>query len=514
MGEFGEDGLRFARHGKIMNPSQTKALILFGSAVALALSLGWAIADGNFTFCFVLVAVVVFTAIVVTPGYVPLIVFGILTPFTLPLPFIWNFPFLGLTLGLALTKYFFERGLVTRKAFSGPSAMTFSYGVFFAWVLCRYCLNPSMPNLMGFGRNVTGFRAWLTYGSSFTLVLFLGRFLANREGIVKLARFLAAVSFGFALFLIIVGLSKSMSAALVLRYLGMFVVPYGNGFLRFVALGEFGLILISLVMLPNLLKLNRPQWWASLLVGTAAIILCGNRSTLAMAFIIVVTIPWLRKKYLQVAMTLGAVLAIAIVGFVVGPALSQLPGAEFLVRPLALISPQLAQSTGGDNDMEWREAQWELAKQQIREHPMIGRGYGGVENAFEATTQDQVLDATYEIDLATGGIHNCYISAALALGIPAALLFIYIFISQIVANARRAYRLQKEDPVLSEAHCFVCGHVLAYAAASFVAMDANDPTIWFLLGLGVFVSRLRRSEIKRTRPRSALMHSVAEAQIA
>jgi O-antigen ligase len=497
-----------------MNSSQGRAIVLFASAVALALALGWAVAMGNYQFLGALVGVVLFTMVVVTPGYMPLLVIGLLTPFSLPIPFIWNFPFLALTLGVALPKYFFERGLLSRSEGSGRSAMTISFSVFFSWVFFRYCLDPSIPNFIGFGKNVTGFRAWLSYGISFTLLLFLGRFVENRQGVLKLARWLAIVSFGFASLLIIVALSRSISIAQLFSNLGMFVYPYGNGVLRFVALGEFGLILISLVMLPNLLKLSRAQWWAVLLVGIAAVALSGSRAILGMAFIIIVTIPLLRKKYFQVAITFGTVLAISVVALVAGPYLSQLPHAEFLIRPLALISPTLAESTGADANMEWREAQWQIAWQQIQEHPMIGRGYGGVENAFDFAATGLPQEAVYEIDLATGGIHNGFIACALALGIPAALLFVYILARQIIGNAWHAVQVRGDDPVMTETHCFVCAHLLSFVGWIYVGSDVNSPIIWFMLGLGVFVSRIQRREARKANPMPALAAQALVGQVA
>jgi O-antigen ligase len=181
-----------------------------------------------------------------------------------------------------------------------------------------------------------------------------------------------------------------------------------------------------------------------------------------------------------------------------GPALSRLPHTGFL-RSLALISPELALSTRAGETMEWRETQWDLAAIQIKEHPIIGRGYGGLENAFEFADPSQLDQAVFDIDLATGGIHNGYIACALAFGIPAALLFVYILSSQIMGNARRAAKIHRDDPVAAEMHCFVCAHLLSFACAIYIGTDLNSPFIWFLLGLGVLTTNVKLAEKKKAK---------------
>jgi O-antigen ligase len=150
--------------------------------------------------------------------------------------------------------------------------------------------------------------------------------------------------------------------------------------------------------------------------------------------------------------------------------------------------------------------------EEIHKHPLIGEGYGGLENAFESDTLTD--EESQEMSLATGGVHNGYIASALALGIPAALLFIYILIAQIFVNARRCWVLQKADPVVSEAHCLVCANLLASVASIFFGTDTNDPSIWFLFALGLFVRQLRRPEAKKAVSAPAYVEPALAGQVA
>ena len=194
-----------------------------------------------------------------------------------------------------------------------------------------------------------------------------------------------------------------------------------------------------------------------------------------------------------------------------GPKLSQLPHTGFL-RSLALVSPDLSEATGGDVNLEWREIRWQRGLDEIRKHPLVGIGYGGLENGLVSDTQSE--DESEEMSLATGSVHNGYLACALALGIPAALLFVCILTAQIFINAGRSIALRKTDSVLADAHCFVCANLVAIAAASFFASDMNDPIIWFMLGFGIFLRQLRRQESRPAVAAPAFVRPVLPIQIA
>src|SRR5207245_1264306 len=90
---------------------------------------------------------------------------------------------------------------------------TLGFLVFFGWVALRYCMNPVMPNVSGFGQGVTGFRSYLNYGICFALVMFLPVFFTTREDVVRLFRWMGGISLFFILFLIPFVFSKSFVAA-------------------------------------------------------------------------------------------------------------------------------------------------------------------------------------------------------------------------------------------------------------------------------------------------------------
>jgi O-antigen ligase len=452
--------------------------------------------------------------LVVMPGFAPLFAFGLLMPFSLPVPFIYGFPFLLLALIICGVKYWLQRGLKNRKI-GQPTlhlkTTDLSLILFFTWVFLRYCMKPAFPNVMGWGTNVTGFRAWLNYALSFGVIFFTGRFLVNRAGLVKFMQWLGYCSVFFILVFIPMVLSKSLVLANLFFQLGMFVSTFDDGMLRFVRLPEFGIILLSLLLLPNLLKLTRTAWCVVFVLAMMAVFLGGSRSGLGMAFIVLMVIPLLRRKFVQFAIIAGSTLLLSVAAYFAGPSLSELPHTGFL-RPLALVSPQLSDVTGGDANMEWREVRWQRGLEEIRKHPFVGVGYGGLENAL--TSDIQTEDESEEMSLATGSAHNGYIASALALGIPAALLFTLILIFQIFSNARRAQALNRTDPVLAEVHCFIAANLLAAIGAIFIGADINDPTLWFYFALGLFARQLPRLESKKAAPAPSFVQPALAVQAA
>jgi O-antigen ligase len=494
-----------------MSHRQVIALLIFGSAIVIAICAGISIATENYVLLTLAVCAVALVLLIVTPGYIPLLVFGLLSPLALPLPFIVNFPFFLFALGICVLKYWLERGLTLHRRITPISTLNLSCGLFFAWVFLRYCISPSIPNLLGFGRNVTGFRAWLNYALCFGVMCFLGRFIINRQGLVKLIRWMVWVSAFFTVILLAAAFSKNPFLAAILTYFGMYVITFDNGVLRLVALPGFGLILFSLAFLPNLLKLNKYARIVIAALGIAAIFVGGNRSSFGGALVILVTIPLLRREFLHAAATIGCVVIIAVTGYLAGPALSRLPETGFL-RPLALVSPELAKATGGENTLEWREERWERAIEEIQNHPLIGRGYGGVEEVEVVGNALESDELSKETSLATGGIHNGYLACSLALGIPAALFFVFLLLSHIVINAHRAYRLQKEDPVAGEAHGWVCTFLLINAVGVFFAADLNDHMIWFYIALGLFLIQMRARERPQPRPERSPVRAVQAVQ--
>jgi O-antigen ligase len=494
-----------------MRPQQLTALLTLAAAVVLALCLGISIATENYALLIFASTLVIVGGLVLMPGHVPLLVFALLVPFSLPVPFVWNFPFLMIGLGICAVKHWMQGGLRLRglrrnnEEAAHFSTINLPIAFFMAWVFVRYCIKPSLPNVLGWGTDVTGFRAWLSYALAFGVVFYTGRLLAGRAGLLKCMHWLVYVSVLFILVLLPATLSKSQAVAIFFFRLGMFVTSFDNGMLRFVALPEFGLFLLSLLFLPSLVKFSRTNWCILFVLGLAAVILGGNRSSLGMALIIVTVIPLLRHKFMHFAIIAGSAVAISAAVYFAGPTLSQLPHTGFL-RALGLVSPELSDVTGGDSNMEWREVRWQRALEEIRQHPLIGVGYGGLENAL--LTDFQSEEENEDMTLATGGVHNGYIAGTLALGIPAALLFVGILVSQIFLTGTRGFALQTSDPVLADAHVFVCANLLAFAAGMLIGWDLNDRLLWFYIALSVFVRQLRRESLRKPAPVPVFMQPV------
>jgi len=255
-----------------------KALLMFGLAAFLAICCGISVAVGEYRLMFLAMGVCLFIAMVVFPGYPALLAFAIFCPFAPPLPFIWQFPFVALVLGVCMMKFFVERA-ISSTVLRSVNTLSFSFALFFGWVALRWCMKPALPNVAGWGQNVTGFRAYLGYGIAFGLVFLLGRFVPTRDDLSKLFRWMTIGALVFMWILIPLIFAKT-TFAIALNYLGVFVAYFDNGMLRLVNLPFFGVVAISTSMLPLLFPTTKRRRVFLFLVGWAAVVLGGTRSGL------------------------------------------------------------------------------------------------------------------------------------------------------------------------------------------------------------------------------------------
>jgi O-antigen ligase len=321
------------------------------------------------------------------------------------------------------------------------------------------------------------------------MVLLMPFFLTSRKDVVSLFRWIGGISVFFILFLVPFVFSKSVFAAFWLQRFGLYVATFDNGWLRFVVLPGFGLNLLMLSLCPNILPASK---WirASLgLLGVVAIVMGGNRSSLVMAFIMVLAIAVARRRIVMASIALTASALLLVTFSYVGEKLDIRGGVGFS-RVMSLTSRRIAEASGASGTAEWRMIRWKRAMQEIQAHPVFGKGYGGVENAWLFTDWAEFEEATVEIALASGGIHNGYLNAAYSLGIPALLLFIVIVVGQSLSNFRQAQRLLRIDPIKSEMHSLVLANLGALTAAIYIGIDLNAPMLWLYLILGVFLTRL------------------------
>ena len=470
-------------------PAQLKLyLVTFGFFV-FAIFLGHAIAVEDYDTIAVIFFLTLFVLLLIIPGYEFFIALGLVSPFLLPLPIARALPFVALILGFCLLKFVFKRSL--QKFQEEPiHCVNIPMLIFFGWVLIRYLMNPVKPNVgVSLGNNVTGFRAYFNYGICCLLALTLGYFIRTREQVIKLIKWSGILSLFFIFVLMAVMGSGSLALAQVLSIFGLNVGFFDTGLMRFVVLPQFGSTLLILSFLPNLTRLANSMRVFLMITGVIAIFMGGGRSSLACLFTIFLSCALVRRRIFSVS---SAVLltALSLISFrLVGEHYNFKEGVG-LLRGISLVSERVAYITDASATYKWRQLRWERAWEDIRKRPILGSGYGGVENAYVFATRNEYDAASIDIDVASGNIHNGYIAGARALGIPEVLLFLVIFVHQIVSHARGALRTLRQDPVQGDLHGFVFANLSSLVILIYVGTDLNGFLIWFYVALGVLVTRL------------------------
>jgi O-antigen ligase len=478
-----------------MNVFVLRSMAIMAIAAVLAIVTGYYITQTEYTAVLSLVGCALILFFAFRTSYIALLGFGLLDPFSVPLPFIWGFPPVLLILGICLFRQVLRGSIAQKKEVHPTNAVIPAFCIFFGWIFIRFCMNPTLPHLSGFGEDISGFRPFLNYGICFMVVFTLGRFIHSRSDVLKFARALTWTAGCLSILFIGLMFTRNVTIAGILQWLGLFISVYDNGLFRFIVLPGFGIVLITLAFLPRMFPAKRFTRVLILCLGLAAVVLGGSRSGLGMTIAILVATPLLKKNIPVFAATLGSIIILTITGYFVGATVSK-QDQSGIFRVLALVSPDIAESTQATGTWEYRQLRWQRALEEIRNHPLTGRGYGGVENAYLFRDGYSWEEARIEIDLASGGIHNGYLACALALGIPAALLFIGLFSWGIWRNARLAWT--SKDPTIAQIHTFICVSLIAYALSIYIGTDLNNPMIWTLLGLGILTERITRREIQRT----------------
>lgn len=494
-----------------MNPSVIKHLLVLAIVLVMAVVFGYLLASGDYTMLFLMAYAGLLLYVLIFPGYIPLISLGLLSPFVLPIPYISNFPFLLLILGICCVKFFFEHAL-TEKQRMVKHCLTPGIVLFFIWVALRYIKNPVMPNVQGFGANVTGFRSYLNYAMCGTLVLLLPYFVTNRQDVKELLRWLCKVSVFFILLMTPFVFSKSPTAAYWISLFGVNVSFYDNGWLRFVALPSFGIVLISLAILPEATGWSKAKRAILFGLGTMAIILGGNRGSFAQALAILVAVQLYRRQYFKFAVSCISVGLILLAFYYIGEKIDLSRGVGFM-RVLSIVSRRVAEASGAVDTSDWRIMRWRRAMSEIIANPVFGKGYGGVENAWVFADVSQFEDARLEVDLATGGIHNGYISCAYSLGIPALIIFLFVFFEKIWSTFKLAEKFKDRDKELSEFHIWVGSNLLGLTLAIYVGADLNAAIIWLYIAMAVYLKRLAEAEEKRLAVVPSPVQTTASEQI-
>jgi hypothetical protein len=477
-----------------MNFDQIRSLVTLSLCLAFAAFLGYALANAEYGLLLWLVYLAVGLFLFFTPGYVPLIALGLIAPVSLPIPFIRQFPFVALMLGLCVCKYMLRRWLVHVREPSPPKLLLpLGFALFSGWVLVRYCIDPALPNLRGFGENVSGFRPYLNYAVSFGLVISTGVFFRRVEDVRNLLRWMAVLSALFAVLLIALSLSKSLAAAEFLTRMGVYVTFFDNGTLRFVVLPGMGLVLLVLGLLPHVSGWSRTRNRLMIALGLVAIVMGGSRGSFLSSTVAVAAIALVRRRFLGLAAAVTGLTLCLVAFHYVGENFTFRRGGG-AVRLLSIVSPRVAELTGARDTIRWRQLRWERAMQDIYRRPWIGHGYGGLAGAFVYASRTAYEAAKVEIDVVSGGVHNGFIAGARALGLPALGLFLFLFGGRIYSSARLAFRFSGSDPEWSELYCLVFAHLVALVPAIYAGTDLNAPIIWLYLILGILLERLTAQE--------------------
>ncbi len=468
---------------------------VLGLAALLAILTGYYITVVDAFFVAYLVAAFIGLLIMLWADYIPLISFGLICPFILPIPVISFFPFIVLVVAACYGRYLLNAWVDPRTRGDWGKGFILSFSIFFSLVLTRYCMNPAVPNATGFGETVTGFRSYLNYAVCVMVLVALSLFVRTIADAKRVICWIGGCAALFCLILIPFVLSKSVTAARVFSYLGLYVSFFDNGCLRFVVLPLLGTLLVGLAMLPALFVKNRFGRLALLVLGAAAVVLGGNRSTFAVMLTMVCCIALVRKRILQFSFLVGAAAGVLMLFYVIG---EHLPAGELgFLRVLALTSSRVAQRTDAADSVVWRKIRWTRAIEDIKSSPIFGKGYGGLQNAFLWSNRQEYENELVEVDVASGGIHNGYLAAARSLGIPAAVIFIYLLLRQIIFNAKRAFKHVDSAPLISQLHCYIFANLVGFALTIYIGTDVNAPSLWAFLGLGLVLDRIRKTEETR-----------------
>lgn len=469
-----------------------QTLLQVAAGLALALVAGFFLATGNYLLLFAAVGAALVSAVLVTEGFAALLAFGLLCPFILPVPFVRGVPLLASVLALCAVKYVLRCAVRRSDIRSMIWLLTPGFTLFFLWVAIRYGMDPVLPNPTGFGTHVTGFRAYFSYAICCGLILLLGATINSREELLKLLRWLAIMSVGLVVMFVPLVFSRSVPIASLLSQFGVFVTTFDNGFLRFVVLPSYGMFLVMFAVLPNLSRLTRGLRLALLGLGLVAVVLGGSRSSFLMLMVMLACVAALRQRLLH-TVALGSGFVVLLVVFYLVGEYAQIREVGFL-RILSVVSPRIAYQTDAAENMRWRMARWERAMADIQQRPWVGKGYGGLGNAWVFQTRADYEAAMVDVDVAAGTVHNGYLAAARAFGVPAVAFFLILQAWHLVWNFRLSRRLRQVDPMASDLHLLVLAYVMSYSVAIYFGTDLNDPMVWFGFSIGLLMRRITLEE--------------------
>ncbi len=472
-----------------------KEWAIIAGGLTITLMLMNSVMAGNWSLLLLFLGLIAFIVLVVLAKSPIYLAFGALAPFAISLGPIHHIPPLALALAICTCAIGIK---AAAKNFPTRTTGRFAplIAIFYLLLAVRYCMDPVLPGYaIGIGDDVTGFRSWLDHLIGFGCVLLLGFFITSLVMVKQLFRSLLAFSILFAVVALIIMLIPGMALTRTLASAGIAMGEFSNGWRRFLFLPSMGQFMIVGCLLPNLFATTRLQRSVLLILGIVSVVAGGNRGS-ALALLVIIGAIWVLKRKPAAVIALMAcsigliLLANVIVEQGWGKTLTP------WTRVMSAFSPSLSTEIGATSTVEWRIARWQRALEDIRTHPWLGMGYGGVRGYFRMMSDiaDSDPDLELERDVATGLTHNGYISSARALGIPITVLFILIMAARIRTHIKQARRYRADDKVFFEGHVFMCAYLVMMLFALMFGAETRYPTLWMFIALSLILERLKPDE--------------------
>jgi len=225
----------------------------------------------------------------------------------------------------------------------------------------------------------------------------------------------------------------------------------------------------------------------------------GNRGSFVQVLAILLAVEFLRRRYFRFIVIAIGIAIILSSFYIIGERIDLSRGVGSL-RILSLVSKRVAEASGAVDTSDWRMMRWQRAINEIIANPLFGKGYGGVENAWVFADISQFEDARIEVDLATGGIHNGFISCAYSLGIPALIIFLFVYLDKIWCCFKFSEKLKYVDEELSEFCVWTGANLIGLVLAIYIGADLNAPIIWFYTAMAIYLIKLAQVEAPLPQP--------------
>jgi O-Antigen ligase len=254
----------------------------------------------------------------------------------------------------------------------------------------------------------------------------------------------------------------------------------------------------AFVLIYTLVFVRRPLlYWLLVVVALFGLLISGSRISFLAGLLVVFLTFAIRRKFLGKSLII--LFAGTFIGFylLLSPVILLVP--EKYQRLVILFPPSyytgelanLAKSAAASST-SFRLEIWGMAAEKIALHPLIGNSFQApqAEYAFEgdylASFQKIPKEILYNDFLITGSLHNTFIGIAYLLGVPAALLFLYVFCKLIWRHYKCSVRLTGVKRGMAMFICIILINYFMYALVSDMIFDLQF-LLWLAVGIKVLV---------------------------